>query len=218
MPALIAAVIAWIALHAIVAGPLRPPLAVRLGERGFRALFALASLACLIGLIATYRAAPYVELWAAPTWARTWAFVLMVPAFVLLVLALGPNPTAVGGRPGASARGVFRITRHPMLNAFALWAIAHLPANGDLATVLLLFAIFATALNGMASIDRKRARALGRAWDEFARTTSRLPFVAIAQGRNRFEPGEISWGRVVAGLVAYGAALWLHGMAGPALL
>jgi uncharacterized membrane protein len=219
---LVAAALAWIALHLLVAGPLRPTLVQRIGESGFRIAFSVASLILLIALIAAYRAAPLIGLWATPSWGYAWSHVCMVPAFVLLALSLAKSPTSVGPRlapdRAIDARGVFRITRHPMLNAFALWAIAHLPANGDLASVILFSTILVTALNGMASIDRKRGLVAGAAWDAFAHATSRLPFVAIAQGRNRFVMSEIRWARVAAALLLYAAALWLHGRIGPAIV
>lgn len=219
MAPLLLAALGWIGLHLLVAGPLRPSLVDRLGEWRFRQMFAVASALLLLALILSYRAAPFVPIWSPPQWAYVWAHLCMVPAFVLLALSLTDSPTGVlAGSRAFEPRGVFRITRHPMLNAFALWALAHIPANGDAATLVLAGAILLTALNGMASIDRKRAAAIGEAWTVFAAQTSRLPFVAIAQGRNRLALGEISWGRVVLGLVFYLAALGLHGVVGPALL
>ena len=216
---LILAAVAWLALHVVVAGPLRSDLVRYLGEKLYRGLFAAASAALLIALIVAYKNAPDVQLWPTPQWAYIWTHVCMVPAFVLLALSFTDSPTAVlAGQRSFAAHGVFRITRHPMLNAFSLWAAAHLPANGDVATLLLLAAILITALNGMASIDRKRSRAIGTAWEPFAQSTSRLPFVAIAQGRNRLALDEISWGRVALGIVLYLAALWIHGLLGPRLI
>lgn len=216
---LLLATLGWIGLHVVIAGPLRATLVDRLGEMRYRLAFSVASAVLLIALILTYRAAPYQALWPAPQWAFVWAHLCMVPAFVLLALSLTDSPTAVSaGTRSFEARGIFRITRHPMLNAFALWAIGHAPANGDVATLLLLGAILVTALNGMASIDRKRAAALGEAWTPFVASTSRLPFVAIVQGRNRLALDELNWGRVVLGLVLYLLALALHGVLGPALI
>jgi len=218
LPLLLAA-LGWIGLHVVVAGPLRPTLVNRMGEARYRLGFSIASAVLLLALILGYRAAPYQALWPAPQWSYVWAHLCMAPAFVLLALSLTDSPTAVtAGKCRFEVHGVFRITRHPMLNAFALWALGHAPANGDVATLLLLGAILITALNGMASIDRKRAAALGESWTPFAESTSRLPFVAIAQSRNRLALDELSWGRIVLGLVLYLLALGLHGLPGPALI
>jgi uncharacterized membrane protein len=209
----------WVALHLLVAGPLRPALAARLGEQGFRGVFSLASAAGLAWLIFAFRAAPYVPLWQPLPGARYVALVLVFLAFILLPFSIAPgNPTLAGAdmllKDRLPVHGMTRITRHPGLWAFALWAIAHLIADGDLAGVLLFGAILVTALNGMVSIDRKRRRALGPAWDEFAAATSRLPFAAIIAGRTRLRLDELSPWRSGIGIALFAAALWLHQRAG----
>jgi len=212
MLSLALAALFWVVLHFIVAGPLRPAVAGRLGEAGYSGLFSLLSAAGLVWLALAYRGAPYEPLWApAPFWVPA---VLVFCSFVLLACSLGPsNPTQVGAeRLGAlPVFGITRITRHPMLWAFALWALAHLTVNGHWAGVLLFGAILVTALNGMVSIDRKRAARLGPAWDEFARRTSRLPFAAILSGRGQLAIGELALWRLALGVVLFVAALWLHG-------
>src|SRR5918912_150848 len=77
------------------------------------------------------------------------AALLVLIAFVLLVFgASADNPTSPAAdrmKPGElPVRGITRITRHPMLWAFALWALAHLIVNGHLAGVLLFGAILVT--------------------------------------------------------------------------
>jgi uncharacterized membrane protein len=55
-------------------------------------------------------------------------------------------------------------SRHPLLLALALWALAHLLPNGDLAHVL-LFGLFAGfALLGHWIVDRRRKRMMGAEW------------------------------------------------------
>jgi uncharacterized membrane protein len=63
----------------------------------------------------------------------------------------------------------------------------------------------------MANIDRKRAAGDPEGWARFAAKTSRIPFLAIIQGRNTLRIGEIGWGRIAAGLVVYGLILYFHG-------
>jgi uncharacterized membrane protein len=76
----------------------------------------------------------------------------------------------------------------------------HLIGNGDAAS-LVFFAVWAVvAFAGTVSIDRKRQRLLGAAWEPFAAQTSIVPFAAITAGRNRFSPREIGawrWGLAV---------------------
>lgn len=213
MLSLALAALFWVVLHLGVAGPLRPALVGRLGEMGYRGLFSVLSAVGLVWLILAYRDAPYQPLWApAPFWI---AAVLVLLGFVLLAYSLGPsNPTQVGAERMGSAlpvQGITRITRHPMLWAFALWAAAHLAVNGHWAGVLLFGAVLVTALNGMASIDRKRAARLGPAWDDFARRTSRLPFAAVLAGRGELKLGELALWRLGLGVLLFVAVLWLHG-------
>ena len=216
MVSMILAAAFWVALHFAVAGPLRPRLAARLGEQAFRGVFSLLSAAGLVWLILAYRAAPQVPLWQPIPGAAYIAIVLMFVAFLLLAFSIGAaNPTLAGAdmllKDRLPIRGITRITRHPGLWAFALWALAHLLANGDLAGVLLFGAILVTALNGMVSIDRKRRRVLGQSWDAFAAATSRVPFGAIVAGRNSLHLEELSLWRAAVGVALFAAALWLHG-------
>ncbi|MBW8728481.1 MAG: NnrU protein [Inquilinus limosus] len=212
MLSLALAALFWVVLHLGVAGPLRPAIAGRLGEMGYSGLFSVLSAAGLVWLALAYRGAPYEPLWApAPFWVPA---VLVFLGFVLLAYSFGPsNPTQVGAeRMGAlPVAGITRITRHPMLWAFTLWALAHLTVNGHWAGVLLFGAILVTAVNGMVSIDRKRAARLGAVWDDFARRTSRLPFAAVLSGRGELALGELALWRLGVGIALYVAALWLHG-------
>jgi uncharacterized membrane protein len=215
----------WISLHVGLAGsPLRPALAARIGERGFAGLFSLLSLGGLAWLLWAYHVAarPGVnhDLWPVARWMLWAPFVVMPAALVLFVGSVTvASPTSVGAekllaRP-EPAVGVLRITRHPMLWSFALWAAAHALANSDAATLWLCAAIGAPALLGMASIDRKRARQDPEGWARFARVTSIVPFAAIAGGRNRLVAREIGAWRIALALAVWGALLagheWLYG-------
>ena len=103
-----------------------------------------------------------------------------------------------------------RVTRHPFLTGVGLWAMVHLIGNGDAAS-LVFFATWAVvAVAGTVSIDAKRRRLLGAAWEPFAAQTSIVPFAAIAAGRNRFNPGEIGAWRWGIALVVYALLLGGH--------
>jgi uncharacterized membrane protein len=109
-----------------------------------------------------------------------------------------------------------RITRHPFLWGFAIWAVAHLLVTGDLASLIFFGALLLLAIVGPGSIDAKRKRAFGAQWMRFAESTSSVPFLAISQGRNTLELAEIGWWRVAIALVLYavflGAHSWLFGV------
>src|SRR5690606_41302719 len=96
------------------------------------------SFALLHGLgTADGSAGPVRLLWIAPRWLVVAGMWLLLPAVLLLVCAVSqPNPTPVRGEGALDreepATGMLRITRHPMLWAFALWAVVHIIALGTL--------------------------------------------------------------------------------------
>jgi uncharacterized membrane protein len=203
----------WLAIHIGISGTaLRRTLARSLGERGFAGVFSLLSIAALVLLIWAFRHADTQPLWALPAGYYWFLVALMLPAFLLFVASLGgANPTLTGQTLGdAGPRGVTRITRHPMLCSFALWALVHVLGNGDLASLLFFGTFGVTALVGMPSIDAKIAARDPDAWASLSATTSITPFAAIAAGRNRFAPGEIPWWVWLAGIVVWAAMLHFH--------
>jgi uncharacterized membrane protein len=216
LPLAIAA-LAWLLLHVVVAGPLRSGLVARLGLPAYRGLFSIMSAVCLGLLIWTYRKAPYVELWPTTPGLALVPLLVMPVAILLLVGSLrGNNPTLAGPdmvlKGSLPVRGFTRITRHPMLWAFSLWAVAHMIANGDIAHWLLAGTILLTALNGMPSIDRKRAAQFGEEWQRFKEKTSIIPLAAVMQGRIRLRWGDIGILNIIVSAVSYGVILWAHEM------
>ena len=63
-------------------------------------------------------------LWDAPDWLRWMLVAVMLVAFVLFVASVSQrSPTLIGGEAMTEPlRGILRVTRHPMLWSFALWA------------------------------------------------------------------------------------------------
>lgn len=216
MTPLVFAALVWILLHVVVAGPLRPALVRRLGVNAYRGLFSLFSAIALAALVWTYGAAPYVEFWPSSPALAAVPLVVMPVALLFLIGSLRPsNPTLAGPdmilKGELPVTGITRVTRHPMLWAFSLWAGSHMIANGDVATWLLAGAVLITALNGMVSIDRKRAAAFGKAWQRFAARTSIIPFAAASAGRTPLRFRDIGWGNILLAAALYAVLLWSHG-------
>ena len=184
-----------------------------LGKNGYMAAFAIASLIGLGWLVAAYNRAPYLITWGMLEWWKPIVIILMLPATLLVVFGLTtPNPTSVAqeGTLGQPPRGIVLVTRHPFLTGVGLWALLHLIGNGDVAS-LVFFATWAiVALAGTVSIDAKRRRLLGAAWEPFAAQTSIVPFAAIAAGRNRVTPREIGIWRWGLALLVYALMLGGH--------
>jgi uncharacterized membrane protein len=204
MLSLLLAAIFFAGIHLGVAGTtIRDRAVAALGQNGYRVAFSIASVIGLAWLVMAYNRAPYVFTWGMLEWWKPFAILLMLPASLLVVIGLTtPNPTSVAqeGRLAQPPKGVVRVTRHPFLTGVGLWALVHLIGSGDVAS-LVFFAVWAVvAFAGTVSIDRKRERLLGSAWEPFAAQTSIVPFAAIAAGRNRFSPREIGawrWGLAV---------------------
>jgi uncharacterized membrane protein len=212
LPLLLAAIF-WIATHNGFAGTdIRTRLVGKIGEVGFRIAYAVTSVIAIMMLVQAWEAAVAIPLWSAPAWLRLILAAAMLPAFLFFAAGLLRNPTAVGGEAlaGQQARGIQRITRHPMLWSFALWALVHVIGNGDLAS-LIFFGTFAiSAFLGMPSIDRKLAARNPAAAAELRAETSIIPFGAILAGRNRLVLAEIGWLAPLLALLGWAALLHFH--------
>lgn len=218
MTALIAAAAFFVLLHFLVSGTrLRGAIVGVIGEGPYMGLFSLASAAGLLWLGLAYGAARGMGevYWDVGAGARHAAFLIQLLAFVFIVIGLTtPNPTSVK-QEGTLAKadvvkGMLRVTRHPFLWGVAIWAAGHLLVNGDAASVLLFGSMLGLALGGTASIDAKRKRTLGAAWDAFAAQTSNAPFAAIVAGRQKLSLGEIGWWRFLLAVAVWAAILWGH--------
>jgi uncharacterized membrane protein len=214
MSSLVAAAIFFVGIHFFISGTaLRGKIVAVIGEGPFRGLFSMLSLIGIVWLSRAYSYAEYIQLWGKLYAFRPYALVVMLLAFFFVVLAFtSPNPTAVGGEALLAekepAKGIQRITRHPFLWGVTLWSFTHLLLNGDLASVLFFGSLLIVAIGGPFSIDRKRRRDVGAAWDRFAALTSNLPFMAIIQGRNSLKLREIGWWPPLLALILY--VLFLH--------
>jgi uncharacterized membrane protein len=220
MPNLVAASAFFLFIHFAVSGTRwRDTLVARLGEGPYRGLFSLTSLLGLFWMIYAYRHTPQIPLFSAPPGLRPVAFILMCAAFLLVVIGLAtPSPTQVGAEAKLNqgteiVRGIVRITRHPFLWGVALWGLVHVAANGDLASLIFFGSLLLLAVAGTASIDAKRHRKLGAAWEAFARGTSSVPFAAIMSGRNSMAAAikEIGVLRPLVALMAYALVIVFHG-------
>ena len=72
------------------------------------------------------------------------------------------------------------------------------------------YGLLVLALFGTLSIDAKRKRKLGSAWDAFAAETSNVPFAAILSGRNRFSAKEYFDWRFAVALLLFAGLLFAH--------
>lgn len=216
MELLAIAAFAFLATHlGVSATPLRGVLVTSMGEGLYQGLYSLVAIVTLGLMIYTYGSVSHHEyLWYPSQWMHLLASVLMLVASVLLAMGLlSKNPTNVGMASAVRQEiaGIFRITRHPVQWAFLLWAIAHVLANGDVATLILAGTVGLVSALGMLAIDARRRRTTDADWQAFYQTTSTIPFAALIAGRTRLAPGDLNWLAFAAGLVLFGVFYWLHG-------
>ncbi|TIN37282.1 MAG: NnrU family protein [Mesorhizobium sp.] len=105
-------------------------------ERRWKGLYSLVSIIGFVLIVwgwSLYRPnAP--EIYEPPSWGRHVASVLVLAAFVFLAAAYLPTGS------------IKHRLKHPMLVGIILWAIGHLLANGDLASLLVLGAFLVYAI------------------------------------------------------------------------
>lgn len=208
------AALVFLAAHFMASTPVRGSLVEAVGEKLYLGAYSLVSFVTIGWMAWAYLRAPFLPLWQVPG-VKLWPLVVMPFALLLVVSGvMTRNPSAVGQaavlRAGEPARGILRVTRHPVMWGIALWAGVHLVARGDVASLVFFGSFLILALAGTALIDARKADALGEDWARFSAVTSNVPFTAIVEGRNRFAPAEIGAGRVLAALAAYGIVLALH--------
>ena len=147
MTILILGLIVFIGAHCLsIFRDARAGLVGRLGEGGFKALYAAASLiglALIVWGFSRYRAEGLIPLWHPPVWTRHLALTLMWFAFV----ALASGYTGPGK--------ILGWLRHPMLVAVKIWALAHLLANGDLGGLLLFGSLLAFAVVDRIAVKKR---------------------------------------------------------------
>lgn len=139
----------FFAVHSIsiVNDPWRDRMVAKIGEWPWKGVYALVAIAGLVMIVWGYglaRQTPVV-VYTPPGWLHTVAMVLLVPVFPLLLAAYLP------GR-------IQTATKHPMLVATKLWAVAHLLANGTLADLFLFGAFLVWAVLDRISMKHRRQR------------------------------------------------------------
>lgn len=183
MTVLIIGLIVFLGSHSlrIFAEPTRNRLLQERGEGTFKGIYSAISIIGFVLIVWGYgmaRAAGSPILYDPPLWTRHVTYLLMLPVFVFFIASQFP------GR-------IRDALKHPLLVAVKTWALAHLIANGDLASVLLFGSFLVWAVVDRISVKR-------RAGPAFSPPAPRRPANDIIA--------------VVAGLAVYALFLfWGHG-------
>jgi uncharacterized membrane protein len=192
----------------------RTRLIAGLGEKAFVVLYSLIAFATFIPLVWVYLGSRHAggQVWnlVAVPGVRSLAILLAVLGIAMIAGGvLQPSPALAGMRQSGGARGLTRITRHPLSMGIALWALSHLLLNGFVTDVLFFGGLLAFSLAGAAHQDaRKRVLEQERLGQFFAES-SFWPFGAVIAGRNRVIWRELPW---VALTIGAGAAVGVYAL------
>ncbi len=176
---LIAANIAFVGSHFAMSHPLRAAMVRTLGATGFQIAYSLVSFATLAWVYFAFKAAPPADLAGSGELGWALSTVLTLPAMVLFAGSLIGNPALPTPMAQDQARaqpsGVFRVTRHPMMWGFALWAFSHIVLWWSTRTLVVALAMGFLALVGAHMQDRKKRVLMGDAWVQWESRTSYWP-------------------------------------------
>ena len=152
MSLLILGLVIFLGVHStrIVADAWRGATIARIGEKPWKGIYSLLSVAGFVLIVIGYGAAREspIVLYSPPVWTRHLAALLTIPAFVLLAAAY------------VRRNSIKRAVGHPMVAGVKIWAFAHLLANGTLADVLLFGGFLVWAVLSFTAA-RRRDRAAG---------------------------------------------------------
>lgn len=197
---LIAANAAFVGTHFAMSHPLRAPMVKGLGAGGFQIAYSLVSLATLGWVYLAFTAAPPADLSGSGEAGWALATLLTWPAMILLAGSFAGNPALptpmAEQQARAEPKGVFRVTRHPMMWAIGLWAASHLVLLWSTRTMVTALAIGILALVGAKLQDAKKEALMGAAWAEW-------------EGKTSYWPRLAQFPSVGALPLALGTALWL---------
>ena len=212
---LITACAVFVGGHFLLSHPLRRVLATRLGEGPFRGLYSLIALGSFAWIIVAWLHVPatppaYVPgtlSWSIATFVMWLASILLVGSFARNPALPAPNAAATAA---TNPLGMLAITRHPMMWAFALWAIVQMMLGPTKENHVLTTAILILALGGSAAQDFKKSKLMGEVWRNWMSRTSFFPFGALLTGRASWAATWPGWPVLIAGTVLWLVVTWAH--------
>jgi uncharacterized membrane protein len=207
---------AFIATHLGLASVrVEPKLRAKLGDAAFLGLYSVIALALFVPLMTIYFGNRHAGPWL---WVVTVGPVLRALLYLGmtlgLVLAVGsllrPSPASLVPNAPTEVRGVYRVTRHPLVLGLALiWAL-HLIPNASTADVAFFGGFLAFSLAGAHHQDLRKLHSGDAKIREFIAATSFLPF-----GRGFGGVAELPPLVIALGVVAALGIRWLHGSIWP---
>ncbi len=203
---LILANVAFVGTHFLMSHTLRARMVGVLGNMGFQIAYSAVSLGTLAWIYFAYIDAPPADLPGTGQIGWIIATLIILPALVLYAGSMMGNPAMPTPKAQKQARaepkGVFKVTRHPMMWAFALWALSHIILFWSLRSAITALSIAVLALVGAKLQDRKKRVQMGEAWEMWESKTTFWPrWGALATA------GALPW---AVGLILFVFLSWLH--------
>lgn len=143
MTILVAGLVVFFGIHTVPMFPeFKGSLQSRFGAMRFKGIYSLIALTGFALILLGMSRAEFRPVFTPPAWSAIVAGLAMPVAFCLLVAAYMPN-------------NFRRVIRNPMLSGVMVWALAHLLANGDLASILLFGSFAAYSIVDIISANRR---------------------------------------------------------------
>ena len=141
---LIAGLTLWAGVHFIptLAIPFRQQLISKLGEMGYKAIFAILLISSVVAMVFGWRSIDPITVYVLPGWSRPVTTLLVLSTFILFSAA-------------HSATNIKRVIRHPQLTGLVLWGGGHLLSNGDNRSLVLFGTLAAWAIVEMILINKR---------------------------------------------------------------
>jgi uncharacterized membrane protein len=194
-------------------GSIREGFVQTMGQWPFRGLYSLISFLTLGPATVLWWQNRHmgIVLWELPFWGERIIAGLLVLFGFFLFFQLLATPSPAGMMPAKNeARGVLRITRHPMNMGITMWALAHLLANGTIGDVAFFGSFVVVGILGPYHMDARLKRSKGEDFTEFCKQTSVLPFGAILRGRNRLAVDELSFPLALIAVTVFAVLIVFH--------
>ena len=207
-------VLLWIAFTAthlgLASARVEPRLRTRLGDAAFLGLYSVVALALFVPLVTIYfgnrHAGPWLWSIQPGPVLRALLYLGMTLGMILAVGSLlRPSPASLVPNAPAEVRGVYRVTRHPLVLGLAVvWAL-HLIPNASTADVAFFGGFLLFSLAGARHQDLRKLASGDAKFRAFHASTSFLPF-----GRGVGGLADLSLLVIGLGVIAALGARWLH--------
>ena len=163
---LIAGLTLWAGVHLIpaLAIPIREQLISKLGEMGYKGIFAILLITAIVAMVFGWRSIDPVAIYVLPAWSRYVTTLLMLATFILFSAS-------------NSTTNIKRVIRHPQLTGLVLWSVGHLLSNGDNRSLVLFGTLAAWAIVEMILINKREGE-----WSKPEVASIKAELITVAVG------------------------------------